>query len=208
MQKILRLHLCRSSSNEGKLVVMSLPTPEPSVPFLGPRLLNVATAMMLATSMILVGIAAGPSLLRGVIYSTEAESNPAPPVRIVRPRVTPHDHPPPSFGRLPDSETEESDSPPDARPRRGSLNDPRVLPPGFPTPESDDDSGLGLGLKGGATRRPLLLRDRRSGEVLQEVRVGEEVSILREDGDWILVVHKNKDGLVTGWAKKSELLLR
>ena len=56
--------------------------------------------------------------------------------------------------------------------------------------------------------KPLPLRDRRTNTVLQELKAGEKVHILREDGDWVLIVKGGDASLVTGWAKRSELLLR
>ncbi len=77
--------------------------------------------------------------------------------------------------------------------------------------DPDEEAAPGfedLGLKGGVTKKPLPLRDRRTNTVLQELKAGEKVHILREDGDWVLIVKGGDASLVTGWAKRSELLLR
>ncbi len=164
------------------------------------RWLNAVTTLLLATVAVILLVAAGPSLLRAAIHAGQSPEEPAPPVRATRPLLVPRDHPAPrSFA------PDDDDEPDDPRARPGV---PRGAPQRLPGSDDDDGPGFGLGLKGGVTLRPLQLRDRRSGSVLHEVRAGQSVSILREDGDWVLLVQKTDEDIITGWAKRSELLLR
>lgn len=172
------------------------------------RWLNMVTTAVIGAVVLIVVAAAAPSLLHAGLSATEEPAKFPPPVRAQQGRpFAPHDHP---IGRPPpapedDDERDSIDEPPSSRPV--SPNDPRQRPPGLPSAADDDD--FGLGLRGGVTQRPLPLRDRRTEAVIHEVRAGEKVHILREDGDWLLVFQQSKsDGAVTGWAKRSELRLR
>jgi len=176
------------------------------------RWLNRVTTMVLAASAGVLGVVAAPSLLRAAAGVASDAHEMAPPVRAQNPSIVPGVH----HAFEPPEERDDADPPRLPTPPRGlHPNDPRVRAPRFPGDRSgdsdpDDDAAPGiddLGLKGGVMKKPLALRDRRTNAVIQELRAGDKVHVLREDGDWILVV---KDGanLVTGWAKKSELSLR
>lgn len=172
------------------------------------RWLNAVTTLLLGTASVIVLAAAGPALLRAGIHAGDKPEEPAPPVRAQRPHLVPRDHPAPRSWVIEPDEGDDIDEAPGMRGVRPGSGDPRSRPPRFPGSDDDEGPGFGLGLRGGVTLRPLHLRDRRSGSVLHEVRAGQAVSILREDGDWILVVQKTNDDIVTGWARRSELLLR
>jgi hypothetical protein len=179
------------------------PVPRPSTA----RWLNAVTTLLLSTVAVIVLAAAGPSILRAGLHASDPPEDPAPPFRAPRPLLVPRDHPAPRSFVLDPDEGDDIDEAPGTRGVRPRSGDPRSAPPRLPG-NDDDGPGFGLGLRGGVTVRPLLLRDRRSGSVLHEVRAGQSVSILREDGDWVLLVQKTDDDIVTGWAKRSELLLR
>lgn len=172
------------------------------------RWLNAVTTLLLATASVILLAAAGPALLRAGMEASEMPQEPAPPMRAQRPLLVPRDHPAPRSFVLDPEEGDDIDEPPGARDVRPRSGDPRSAPPRLPGSDEEEGPGMGLGLRGGVTLRPLLLRDRRSGSVLHEVRAGQSVSILREDGEWVLIVRKADDDIVTGWAKRSELLLR
>ena len=180
------------------------PAPRPGTA----RWLNAVTTLLLATTSVIVLAAAGPSLLRAGMHAADRPEELAPPVRAQRPLLVPRDHPAPRSWVIDPEDGDDIDEPPGMRGVRPRSGDPRSAPPRFPGADEEDGPGFGLGLRGGVTLRPLLLRDRRSGSVLHEVRAGQAVSILREDGEWLLVVQKTSDDIVTGWAKRSELLLR
>lgn len=165
------------------------------------RWLNLVTSTVLAAVVVILVAAAAPSLVRAGMSATEEPPELAPPVRGRHLSVVPRDHPPPAFPL--------DDPPDDDRPRKVRPTDPRAAAPRLPGQEEEDDEpGFGLGLRGGVTAKPVPLRDRHTGTVLQEVKAGQSVSILREDGDWVLLVQRSKDDLVTGWAKRNELVLR
>jgi hypothetical protein len=185
------------------------------------RWLNMVTTMVLGAAALIVGVVAIPSVLRAVAGTPSGARDFAPPVRAQNPPIVSGEHP---GSRAYDADPDD-DSP---APRGGAEppgmrlpslrpNDPRVRAPRFPgdregqqdldredAPPPLDD----LGLPGGVTKRPLALRDRRTNAVIQELAAGAKVHILREDGEWVLVVKGGDADVVTGWAKRKELLLR
>lgn len=184
------------------------PPPPPAAPAAGTaRWLNLVTTMVLGAVALVVVAAATPSLMRAGMSAADGPQEFPPPVRGRHPTLVPRDHPPHAFPLDDDAPPDDEDRP---RARPLSPNDPRQTPPRFPGHDGDDEDepGLGLGLESGITLKPLLLRDRKTGAVVHEVKPGQPVSILRQDGEWTLVVHRTSDDLVTGWARRSELLLR
>lgn len=174
------------------------------------RWLNlVTTAVLVAVAGTVLG-AAAPSLLRAGIGATAEVGDFPPPVRVTHPTLVPQHHPRPrGFEFAPESDDSDSDDgnvgPSFPMPRgEGPGLKPRRAPAG----DDDDGPGGGLGIKSGITMRPLLLRDRRTNSIVREVRAGESVSVLSEDGDWVLVAHESDARIVTGWARRNELLLR
>ncbi len=185
------------------------------------RWLNMVTTMVLGAAALIVGVVAVPSVLRAVVGTAASEPHFAPPVRAQNPTIVSGEH---RGSRVFEDDPDDETTPPRAQPAPPGLrlpqlhpNDPRVRAPRFPgdragqedldrddAPPALDD----LGLKGGVTRRPLALRDRRTNQVLQELAAGAKVHVLREDGDWVLIVKGGDADVVTGWAKRNELLLR
>ncbi|MEZ4293559.1 MAG: hypothetical protein R3B70_01185 [Polyangiaceae bacterium] len=187
------------------------PTPDPKAPAPSgvARWLDLVTTAVLGLVVLLVLAVAAPSLLRaGEKASAEPDAFP-PPYRANHPTLVPRDHPR-SFPIDDEPFVEEPPSLPGQRGRDVRPNDPRAAPPSLPgrEPDDDDESGAMLGLKGGITVKPLLLRDRATGTVVHEVKPGQPVSILREDGDWVFILQRSRDELVSGWARRNELLLR
>jgi hypothetical protein len=171
------------------------------------RWINIVTTLALAAALLIVAFAAAPSVVRAALRSREDPGDFAPPVRSRNITLVPRDHPGSHRVELdPNDDDQEDTLPvPPPRPRGAGLGHGAPQPPGD---DVDEPGGLGLGLKGGVTLRPLPLRDRRTGTVIEQVRAGAEVSILRADGEWLLIVQRSGGELVTGWAKKSELFLR
>lgn len=177
------------------------------------RWLNMVTTMVLGASALILGVVAMPSLLRAAAGAASDAHDFAPPVRAQNPSIVPGVH-----HAFEPADSDEADPPPRAASPPPMLhpNDPRVRAPRFPGDRSgntdpDEEAAPGfddLGLKGGVMKKPLALRDRRTNAVIQELRAGDKVHILRDDGEWILVVKDGDANLVTGWAKRSELLLR
>lgn len=172
------------------------------------RWINIVTTLALAAALLIVAFAAAPSLVRAALRSPEDSGEFAPPVRSRNITLVPRDHPGAHRVELDPNDDDQEDTlpvPPLRPPRGAGLGHGAPHPPGD---DVEEPGGLGLGLKGGVTLRPLPLRDRRTGSVIETVRAGAEVSILRDDGEWLLIVQRSDGDLVTGWAKKSELLLR
>jgi hypothetical protein len=72
------------------------------------------------------------------------------------------------------------------------------------TPPAEPQGQLGL------TRGALVLHERPAGGagVVGDVQAGEMVTVLRITGDWALVYYGGAEGLVIGWAKKSDIAIR
>ncbi len=204
---------------------MSLPGPKAAFPHDGApgtaRWLNMVTTMVLGAAALIVGVVAVPSVLHAVTGSAARAGDFAPPVRATNPPIVSGEHPGPRVFEVdPDDEPPAppgagfpSLHPNDPRSRAPRFpgdragqdgDDPLDAPPGLPAPPPLDD----LGLKGGVTKRPLALRDRRTNQVIEQLAAGAKVHILREDGEWVLVVKGGEADVVTGWAKRNELLLR
>ena len=184
------------------------PISPPAAPAAGTaRWLNLVTTTVLGAVALVVVAAAMPSLLRAGMSAADEPGDFPPPVRGRHPTLVPRDHPPRAFGLDDDPADDEPDRPP---PRAVRPNDPRAAAPRLPGQDREDDDGpgFGLGLRSGVTRKPLLLRDRRTGSVVHEVKAGQSVSVLREEGEWVLLVQQNAGDVVTGWARRDELLLR
>ena len=197
---------------------MNPPAPKAALPpESGPgtaRWLNMVTTMVLGAAALMVGVVSVPSILRAVAGNASAQQEFAPPVRAHNPAIVSGEHGGHPF------EVDDDDAPPPRRPRVNELplNDPRARAPRFPgdrggqVNEDDEEDAPtpmeDLGLKGGVTKKIVPVRDRRTSTVLSEIAPGSRVQILREDGDWLLVIQGSGASVSTGWVKRSELLLR
>ncbi|MFO0587216.1 MAG: hypothetical protein U0441_06750 [Polyangiaceae bacterium] len=175
------------------------------------RWLNMVTTMVLGAAALMVGVVSIPSLLRAVAGNASAQQEFAPPVRAHNPAIVSGEHGSHPF------EVEDDDAPPPRRPLELPLNDPRARAPRFPGDrggqvnlDDDDDapSPEDLGGKVAVTKKVVPVRDRRTNSVLSEIAPGSRVQILREDGDWILLMQGSGSNVTAGWVKRSELLLR
>jgi len=180
------------------------PAPPGASPRTPARWLDLVTTIVLFTTAGVVGLVAAPSLLRAAIGAAAEPEEFPPPVRGQHQTLVPQHHPgPPGFERPSAGDEDDEAEPPPRAPRPG---DPKAKPRRIP--QGDDDGPGSLGFRGGVTLRPLVLRDRRTSSVIHEVRAGEAISVLREDDEWVLVAHESDSTIVTGWARKNELLLR
>lgn len=179
--------------------------PPPPVEARAPRTarwLDVVTTTVLGAVVLVVVAAAMPSLLRAGVSAAEEPQGLPPPVRGQHPTLVPRDHPRHALPFDDDPAPRGLDRP------RALQNDPLAAPPVLPGHDREDDDEPWLGLRTGVTLKALPLRDRHKGTVVHEVKAGQAVSVLRDDGEWILVMYKGEGGLVTGWARRSETLLR
>lgn len=76
-------------------------------------------------------------------------------------------------------------------------------------PKAPDDV-FSHGARVGLARKTLMLVDRAAPDahVLGEVRAGEVIMIVKEQGDWALVVHSGGDDVSMGWTRKSDIAVR
>ena len=75
-----------------------------------------------------------------------------------------------------------------------------------PDAHGDSDGGVRLGL----VRRGVKLVDQphEGGEVIGEIGSGETVMLVKDAGEWVLVVHSGKSDLSMGWTRRSEIAVR
>lgn len=171
------------------------------------RWIDAVTTVLVASTLIVLAVAVSPSLLRaGESAAEEPRDFPAP-VRIAHPRSVHNSHPN-AFPFSDDDGPQDVDEPPGARAGARSRNSPLAAPPGVPGASDDDSDDNDLGLKSGILVKRLQLRDRATSAVVSVVEPGQAVSILRDDGQWVLLVLHRPGDLVTGWALRSELSLR
>jgi hypothetical protein len=96
---------------------------------------------------------------------------------------------------------------------RSNVDRPRTgVPHPFIADDDDDviDDAAPSSARIGLARAPLVLLSRGSetARVVGHVSEGEPVMIVREAGDWVLVVYGGADDIVTGWTRKSGVAIR
>jgi uncharacterized protein YgiM (DUF1202 family) len=62
----------------------------------------------------------------------------------------------------------------------------------------------------GLTRHGLTLRERpgEGTEITGAVKAGEVVMIMKDAGEWVLIMHSGDDDVSMGWAKRSDVAIR
>lgn len=92
---------------------------------------------------------------------------------------------------------------PDKRDRDTDEDDPGAIAPALPPPD-------GHGARVGLARKALMLVDRAEAgaQVIGKVRAGEMIMIVKEQGDWALVVHSGSGDVSMGWVQKSDIAVR
>ncbi|MBK8255101.1 MAG: SH3 domain-containing protein [Polyangiaceae bacterium] len=171
------------------------------------RWLDAVTTVLVTSIVVVLAVAVSPSLLRAGESAASPPRDFPPPVHVAHPRSVHNSHPN-AFPFSDDDGPQDVDEPPGARAGARSPNSPLAAPPGVPGGDRDDADDNDLGLKSGVITRRLQLRDRATSAVVQVVEPGQTVSILRDDGQWVLLVLHRPGDLVTGWALRSELSLR
>jgi len=162
------------------------------------------TLLLLFGALCTLTAVATPAVLRAAGVGAQA----APVLRakkLPRPeRAEPSPSREPAFLFDMDDEDDDRRSPHTWPPRRSTDRaggDPLAAPA---APEDEGTVRMGL------ARRPLRLlgNPKPDGEVLGEVEAGSSVMIMKEAGDWALVVRTGQEGVVMGWARRSEIAVR
>lgn len=201
------------------------PSPPPSPrPPRAARWLNRATTLILSGGVVGALIAAAPSLLRASGLSPapiafgpvahDASGNPSGNPAVATGAL----HPPP---RPSNYAVEENPRfvPDDQAPRVTELE--RMYPDGMwpgrngrppMDPLPDDARGPSTPStkpRGGHTRALVLVRERAdlSAKVIGRVEASERIMVVREDGQWMLVVHQDTDGATMGWVPRAQITL-
>lgn len=92
---------------------------------------------------------------------------------------------------------------PDKRDRAGDEDDPGAEAPA-PSGLHGRDAHMAL------ARKTLMLVDRaeHGAQIIGKVRAGDMIMIVKEQGDWALVVHSGSDDVSMGWVEKSDIAVR
>jgi uncharacterized protein YgiM (DUF1202 family) len=173
--------------------------------------LNALTVLTLTAAAFTVLLTATPALVRAALSREKAADVARGAQRFSPHRVKlPAGHP--RFGIPGEEGADEERVPtddlerlyPDALPKQPSLT-PREDP--YPRSETGDrEETRRNSIRMGLARQTLKLyeKPRDTGLVLGEIKAGEQVVVLREDGAWALIVHSGS----MGWTRKSEIAVR
>jgi hypothetical protein len=172
------------------------------------RLLNALTVLALTAAAFTVFLTATPALVRAAL-SREKTADIARGARRISPhRVKlPGGHP--RIG-LPEDDEERVPTDDLERLYPGALPaQPSLTPDEAPYPreeQGDREETRRNSIRMGLAQKTLKLyeKPRETGVVLGEIKAGEQVVILREDGPWALIVHSGN----MGWTRKSEIAVR
>jgi len=148
-----------------------------------------------------------PPIFRAV--GLETPPTPMTPIRLTHPARTP-----PSF--FSEDTHEDDEDPMDDLMRPPSLpglhgGDP--LNPGSASSSEPPAAEHGKGktaVRVGLARHGLKLRERpgEGTEITGAVRAGEVVMIMKDLGEWVLIMHSGDDDVSMGWTKRSEIAIR
>jgi hypothetical protein len=168
-------------------------------------LLAAATWLVLATTGLVVLLVAMPALLRlgGLGPRALSGASDLPP-----PRPAPHPSLPGADLAGEDDEGREDglmNLPPVPR-QGGSLG--ADDPPGAEEPPSDEPPSARMRPAVVRRKATLHISDAEDTTATGEVQAGESVFVLREKGDWALVLRSGDEGVVMGWTEKSRLAIR
>lgn len=171
-----------------------------------PRFLAIATWFVLLTTALVVLLVAMPALLRLGGLGPRALSGSS---DLPRPRSAPLHPSLPGAGLAGDGEGDEDLGPmdlPQAPRRGGSLGIGE--PPEADDPSSDEPAGARMRPAVVRRKATLHISDAEDTTPTGEVEAGESVFVLREKGDWALVLRSGEQGVVMGWTEKSMLAIR
>jgi hypothetical protein len=150
------------------------------------RWMDTAITLLLALSAGGVLLVATPPLLRAAGFGSTPRSD----ASVRRPMRTTEE---PQFFEG-DEELADPRDPHGLRPPRGDDED-----------ETDKRSPLRMG----RVERPVKLFDQPGGgEAVGELRSGATVMLVRDQGDWVLVVHNGDRDISMGWTRRSDIAVR
>lgn len=158
------------------------------------RALDSLTTVAIAASLVLVLIAAAPSIARALGVGERPQVAVANPIELA-PSSKP-DAPKFSFEDDDDDDDGRIEHDPHGRPR--DPRDPFVDRGGAREPRE-------LHGQRGRTIHPTALRDAPEGDEVAMVAAGQTIVVLKSQGDWALVAFQGGESVTMGWAKKSEI---
>jgi hypothetical protein len=164
------------------------------------------TVLALTGAFVLLTFSAAPSLFRA------AGLGPRRPQGVIElPRgseMPEHPGPLPGFGPLEDDEPPDEDSPgqTDGLGPRDFMRPPEDHPRGD-KPEADPPSAR---MRPAIVRRSIKLYVEPSEESVETgaVQKGDSVYVIKESGDWVLVLRSGREAVAMGWTKRAELAIR
>lgn len=167
------------------------------------------TWFVLAATAFVVFVTAAPALFRALGLG---------PLLMPGSSNAPSEGPAPAYHPMPTDkrpnvdvdEGDEGDEPVEPvgpRRRKAALPDELLDPPASNTPSDDAPKAP---MRPAIVRRKTTLHLAASADTQPtgEVEAGASVFVLRENGDWALVLQSGDDGVVMGWAEKARLTIR
>ncbi|MDI1477834.1 hypothetical protein [Polyangium sp. y55x31] len=171
------------------------------------RWIDTLTTLLLVATACFVAVSATPALLRatGLAPFGPSGSFRSP---LGGPAADPH---PIGAGLAEDDEDDdEHGSEPLLGPRFDPFRDgPRAS--ARPSDSAEPDEGAPRGrMRPAVVRRKATLRLSASEDAdpTGEVNVGDSVFVVREQGEWVLVLQTGADGVLMGWTQRSQLAIR
>ena len=158
------------------------------------RWLDRLTGLLLLGAISAVAVSVAPAALRPLRVDAAPRSSAARMPRVRYPGVPP-------TGRF---SFDLSDDEPGAPPYGSRPLDPRGAP-------GDDEPGAAPeGLRMGLARKDLKIigEPGADGVPVGEIKGGDMVMIVKEQGEWVLVLQNGADGVVMGWAPRREIAVR
>ncbi|HVK70326.1 MAG TPA: hypothetical protein VM694_37995 [Polyangium sp.] len=186
-------------SPEGRAPEEQGPAPRPG------RWIDTLTTLLLVATACFVTVSAAPALLR---VAGLAPFGPSSTFRSpFRGPAEPH---PIGAGLGEDDEDDDRGGEPILGPRFDPLRDtPRASGSSADTAEPDEGAPRGR-MRPAIVRRKATLRLSASEEAdpTGEVNVGDSVFVVREQGEWVLVLQTGAEGVLMGWTQRSQLAIR
>ncbi|MDI1445405.1 hypothetical protein [Polyangium sp. 6x1] len=183
------------------------PAPEGQGPAPRPgRWIDTLTTLLLVATACFVAVSATPALLRAAGLAPFGPSGVfRSPLR--SPVADPH---PIGSGLADDEDDDDHGSEPLLGPRFDPFRDaPRAS--GRTADSAEPDEGAPRGrMRPAVVRRKATLRLSASEDAdpTGEVSVGDSVFVVREQGEWVLVLQTGAEGVLMGWMQRSQLAIR
>ncbi|MDC3954165.1 hypothetical protein [Polyangium jinanense] len=185
------------------------PSPEGRAPAPRPgRWIDTLTTLLLVATACFVAVSATPALFRAAGLAPFGPSG-----MLRAPLGGPATEPHPIGAGLAEEDADDDDqgSDPLLGPRFDPLRDgPRASARSSDSAEQPDEGAPRGRMRPAVVRRKATLRlsAAEDADPTGEVNVGDSVFVVREQGEWVLVLQTGAEGVLMGWMQRSQLAIR